>query len=366
MARIVVVSDNSALSLALATSDHDIVEVTAADAEPADADLFVVDLDDPIDAVAFLGDLHDGGTQTPSVVVIGDSPEWHSVQALDSGALAVVERPVSRPSLLAAVDHLLEDRSPDETVSTRSPGMPVPSQAPPGPEELPAPVPLVDAATTASEATSVRQPAGPRPAKPAKPPRARIRRRSASVAPAAPAPSVSTPPRGRRSLAESADEIVHEARRLQGLDIVACDLVGRAMASVDGSAGALLVRDGEVWRTAGGLALRPREWMAELGRESWLVDLVAHGQRAVIVEDTDIARQRLVNVPLARCRNLIIVPVTGVQGALLIARDEEPFNTDDLEAVIAAAADAEPDLSTAVLLRDVADTLQRFAERRSL
>ena len=365
MARIVVVSENSALSLALATSNHDIVEVTVADAEPADADLFVVDLDDPIDAVAFLGDLQADDAHTPAVVVIGDTPEWHSVQALDAGALTVIERPVSRPSLLAAVEHLLGDRESAQAVSAKPSAVAVPPQAPTVEEDPPSPVPLVERATTVSEATPTPRAPRHRPAKPTKPPRARMRRHPADDPPASPPASPS--PRGeRRSLAASADEIVHEARRLQGLDIVACDLVGRAMAAVDGTAGALLVRDGKVWRTAGGLALRPREWMAALGPESWLVNLVAHEQRAILVEDTDIARQQLVNVPLARCRNLMVVPVTGVQGALLVARDEEPFDTGDLEAVVAAAADAEPDLSIAVLLRDVADTLQRFAERRSL
>lgn len=362
MARIVVVSESSALSLALATSDHDIAEVAAEDAESADVDLFVVDLDEPIDAVAFLGDLRADGTATPAVVVIGDTPEWHSVQSLDSSAIAIVERPVSRPSLLAAVEHLLGDPAEAPEAEARPVGLHLPPQPLPVEQQLSSALQKAEAAGNPATArdSSASPTARPRPTKPAKTPRVRGRRR---------AEDPQTPPAplrpARRSFAEAADEVIHEARRLQGLDIVACDTVGRAMAAVDGTAGALIVRDAEVWRTAGGLALRPREWIVELHADSWLIDLVAQQQRAIIVEDTDIARQRLVNVPLSRCRNLLAVPVAAIQGALLVARDDEPFDTDDLETVVATAREAEADLITAVLLRDVADTLQRFSERRS-
>jgi hypothetical protein len=403
MATILVVSQSSSLSLALATTDHDIVEMRPADAGDYEADLYVVDLEEPLDAVVFLGDLSTDSDPTPTVVVIGDSPEWHSVRSLETPGLAIVERPVSRGTLVATVDDLLLQGTSSTGPAPSDPAVPAQAAPPLGDSKAhPArsSAPPARENPTAAEATTTPAPAAeptppasaarglalrrvarePRPAQPpkqerirgrrrdatevaeptAKPQRSRDRRRAGDAAAAAPAP------RPARTLAESVDEIVHAARRLQGLDIVACDVVGRAMAAVDGSAGALLLRDGESWCTAGGLAIRPREWMTQVPADSWLVDTVARQNQAVIVEDTDIARQRLASVPLARFHHLLAVPLPTIQGVLLVARDDEAFDTGDMQAVVGVAGEAEHDLGQAVLLREVADALHRFAERRQL
>lgn len=390
MARILVVSTSSTVSLALATTEHDIVERLPADVESYEADVFVVDLDEPIEAVNFLGNLAVENEPPPALVTIGDTPAWHSVHALDLPRLAVVERPVSRASLLAAVDHLLNE-SVDHTMTPTPPVIQVPAQAEPISEPVDLTVlersnPPTPPTTQGSEPVKspVAEPkvsaAGQRTHKATKPPRMRGRRQVSEAASEPTQPQrthgrrragdvrqePSSPPSTNPSLSESAHRLAVAAQQLQGLDIVACDAVGRAMAAVDGTAGALLMPDGQVWRTAGGLALRRREWMSELPAEAWLIDLVVGQEKAIVIEDTDIARPRLVNVPLARCRNLLAVPLPTVHGALLVGRDDDAFGPDDLQAVAEAAREAETDLGAALLLRDVADALHRFAERRSL
>ena len=137
------------------------------------------------------------------------------------------------------------------------------------------------------------------------------------------------------------------------------------MAAIEAEASAVIARDGESWGVVGGLALRPREWLSELPAGSWLVDAVVHQEQAVIVEDTDIARQQLMGVPLARFRQLLIVPVPAIRGAILVGRTDEPFTEEDLRTIIEIAGEATAELREALLLRDVADALHRFAERRN-
>jgi hypothetical protein len=96
------------------------------------------------------------------------------------------------------------------------------------------------------------------------------------------------------------------------------------------------------------------------------VSVVADAQQAVVIEDTDIARQRLANVPLSRFHNLLAIPLPRVQGVLLVARDEDAFDVADMQSVAEVGEQATTDLAAALLLRDVADALHRFAERRQL
>jgi hypothetical protein len=97
-----------------------------------------------------------------------------------------------------------------------------------------------------------------------------------------------------------------------------------------------------------------------------LVSVVSEAQQAVVIEDTDIARQRLANVPLSRFHNLLAVPLPRVQGILVVARDEDAFEVTDMQSVAEVGEQAQADLAAALLLRTVADALHRFAERRQL
>lgn len=137
-------------------------------------------------------------------------------------------------------------------------------------------------------------------------------------------------------------------------EVVVLDAVDR----VDAEAVALLVPDDELWRVAGGVGLRPLEWRCEIDGGSWLVSEVVEGAAGLVVEDTDIARQRLQGAPLAAWRQLLAVPVPGVRGCLLGARSEAPFTVDDVSRLAGLAREAADPLADAVALRRLARSLR--------
>lgn len=137
-------------------------------------------------------------------------------------------------------------------------------------------------------------------------------------------------------------------------EVVVLDAVDR----VDAEAVALLVPDDEQWRVAGGVGLRPLEWRCEMDGGSWLVGEVVEGAAGLVVEDTDIARQRLQGAPLVAWRQLLAVPVPGVRGCLLAARSEAPFTVDDVARLADLAREAAEPLADAVALRRLARSLR--------
>jgi hypothetical protein len=140
-------------------------------------------------------------------------------------------------------------------------------------------------------------------------------------------------------------------------------VVVEAVNKTGATAGALLLPDGDVWRVAGGVRLRPLETRCQLEADSWLVETVAHGDRGVIIEDTDIARQRLHGAPMANRNQLVAAPVPEVHGVLLLGRDEVPFDEAALQALAAVGREAVEPLQEALDARELA---RRLENRRDL
>jgi hypothetical protein len=167
--------------------------------------------------------------------------------------------------------------------------------------------------------------------------------------------------------AEAAATLVREltavAHHLYGVretaEVVVTDAVDRTAAV----AGALLLPDGGRWRVAAGLGLRSLEHRYELDTASWLIDEIARGYRGAIIEDTDVARSPLHGAPLASRRHLLAVPVSTVEGLLLVARDEDPgFTEADLLALADIGAEAAPLLAAALDTRALARALAEFQD----
>lgn len=136
--------------------------------------------------------------------------------------------------------------------------------------------------------------------------------------------------------------------------VIVEDAVVRGMAD----AGALLVPDGDVWRVAGGVALRPLEFRLQLTEESWLVASIAGAGKGILIEDSDVARQNLRGAPLASRAYLMAVPVPQVHAILLLARDrKDPFSEATLGALAELAEEAGPLLQQAMDLRSLARAL---------
>ena len=122
---------------------------------------------------------------------------------------------------------------------------------------------------------------------------------------------------------------------------------------------AVLVPDGDHWRVSGGGGLRPVERRLVLDTSHWLISEIAIGGRALLIEDTDIVRPRLVGAPLAAWRHLLAVPVPGLRAAVVLARGQEAerFAERDLAAVVPVVAEASPLLTAALQMRELARVL---------
>lgn len=107
-------------------------------------------------------------------------------------------------------------------------------------------------------------------------------------------------------------------------------IVEQALRRTHAETATLFVPDAEGWRVAAGFGLRPLEQRTVLPPEHWLVTAVARGHEAVLVEDTDIARQRLRGIPGASRAHLLAAPIPLVSGALVLSREAVPFSERDL------------------------------------
>lgn len=146
-------------------------------------------------------------------------------------------------------------------------------------------------------------------------------------------------------------------------EVVITDAVDRTRAD----AGALLVPDDGDWRVAAGVELRALEHRYELHADSWLVQEIATGHKGVVVEESDIARERLQGAPLASWRHLLAAPVPQVEALLILARREDPpFDEQDLAILATLGAEAGPLLSAAVDTRSLARSLWEFRDEVEL
>lgn len=193
--------------------------------------------------------------------------------------------------------------------------------------------------------------------------RPRQRTRKSSVAPLGDRPAkqsekvdVDNPADLVRRLAPLADDLYGVPETAQ---VVIADAVDRVAAE----AGAILCPDNGGWRVSGGVTLRPLENRIVLQSEAWLIQEVAEDGRGIIIEDTDIARDKLHGSPLASWRQLMVAPVPDVKGVLILARDgDTPFTEQELAVVAALGAEAAPLLKAALGTRDLARRLAGFED----
>jgi hypothetical protein len=133
-----------------------------------------------------------------------------------------------------------------------------------------------------------------------------------------------------------------------------------AVNAAEATSGVVMLPDGEVWRVAGAIGLRPLEWRYVVESDAWLVATVVTGDRGVIVEDSDIARQRLGGAPLAHLPQLLAAPIAAARGFVLVARDGVAFTEDQLGRVANIGKDAGGLLADSLRVRDLARALSDF------
>lgn len=471
MTRVLVVSRNPAMAMGLSATDHDIVDLkppTFGDwiAGPDDVDALVLDLESPALAAAAVVNLRAHGKLAPALLVSSDSPGWDAPELRDLITTSVLQQPVTRATLLTALDEMLtsvqasdphsepfipdlqpvdeiplntaealselrraddEDARPDRSdgpdgqdeierliVDPRPPiddlprgdeAIPAfaaeaqasaaevtvprkrrraPTRAEPHVAEAPeeytlSAVPRTRRTTPTTQPTrttsskvlddldrlrsSPSEPAQPRQKEPGAHVRPRQRSRKQPVA-----------PRGSRPVqkAEKVD-VVDPADLVRRLTSLTDDLYGvpetaqvviaDAVDRVAAGAGALLCPDDGGWRVSGGVTLRPLEHRIVLQGDAWLIQEVAEGGRGIIIEDTDIARDKLRGSPLASWRQLMAAPVPDIKGVLVLAREgDTPFTEEELGVVAALGGEAAPLLKAALGTRDLARRLAGFED----
>jgi hypothetical protein len=156
-------------------------------------------------------------------------------------------------------------------------------------------------------------------------------------------------------------ELLEERTELYGLHEVATAVLQEAMSLCSADAGAFLACDGLVWYVIAGVGLRPIEERLVLTADHWVVVSTVSRGLAVLVEDSDIVRQRVAGMPLASWQHLLAAPVGDSRGLVILARADEPFTADDVAQISDVAVEATPLLDEALRLRELARALQDFS-----
>jgi hypothetical protein len=357
MARLLLVTRSMALSLRLADA-HDVVERPDDDLDTLTPDpgidLVVLDAQDPQTAVETVRarDIH-----TPVLVVSGYQPEWAALLSASLPNAAVVALPITRASLLEGIERLLNPGT-----ASRSP---VPVSVPPVPVPPPelAPEPEPEPPTPATSPVPVIAPTSRSNAPPPEPDLVLGEDYDPFFATAPhglddlqPDPTMR---RADASLVELVHQLIERAAELYGVPDTAQVLADEIVERADADAAAVLIPDGAVWRVTAGVGLRPLERRLVLDSSHWLIAEAALQGRALLIEDTDIVRQKIAGAPLAAWRHLMCLPVVDLRSAVVVARSAEagPFTERDLAAVIDPIREASGLLHRALDVRRLARLL---------
>jgi hypothetical protein len=391
-ARVAVVSDNPGLGFGLSGGDLEVVGIDPAEVDEwvmsRRCDVLVIGLADPAKALDVVVRARASAQAVPLLLVSSDAPGWDSLRQLDDDALDFLTLPITGPSFVEAVSGLLSRvHAPPEAsaVATPEPDVAVviepepvapPPQPPsdPLPEPASAPVPALSALTDLRRPVALRQRLAGRQLSsrdedirasivlPSEPPRRRAARDRHT--PVAPLPAQRPVEQGsaERDVPALVRGVLSKSAELVDIRDAATAVVAEATELIGAAAGALLLPDGDVWRVSGAVGLRPLELRYSLAPDCWLVTTVVHSTKGVIVEDSDIARQRLGGAPLSHRPYLLAAPVTGVDGLILLARDDVPFVEKDLWPVVELARKSATLLDDALAVRALARSLRLLAD----
>ena len=129
-------------------------------------------------------------------------------------------------------------------------------------------------------------------------------------------------------------------------------LLEGVVADLRAEAGAVLLREQDgTWLVVAGVGLRPLEYRSRLDDEHWVVRRAALTGSALRIEDTDIARQRLIGLPLAGSRHLLVSGIGERQALLVLGRCWPAFAEHDVQAALSLCTEADPHFAGAVRLR---------------
>ena len=317
MARLLLVTRSMALSLRLADA-HDVVERPDDDLDTLTPDpgidLVVLDAQDPQTAVETVESMRARDIHTPVLVVSGYQPEWAGLLSASLPNAAVVALPITRASLLEGIERLLNPGAASRPTEP-APAPPAPVLPQPMPPSIP-PAPAVPPPTPATTPVPVIAPTAGNKAPPPEPDLVLGEDYDPFFATAPhglddlqPDPTMR---RADASLVELVHQLVERAPELYGVPDTAQVLADEIVERADADAAAVLIPDGAVWRVTAGVGLRPLERRLVLDSSHWLIAEAALQGRALLIEYTDIVRQKIAGAPLAAWRHLMCLPVVQV------------------------------------------------------
>lgn len=420
MSRILVVSRNTSVAMALASDDHDVIDRRPDAAESwrgelpgVEAALF--DFEGSLTAAAIIKGLRREGFRLPMVLTRDGEAGWDELQGSGLPSVGFVRVPLFRRTLIEAVRAALLARPPPADAfapTPPAPAAPEPEAVHAGQPSRPPRSPLSVSTSTVSRGvqlvppparvTTQTRPAPPPPTpSPSVPPRAPsvpLVPPAAPVSPPLPSPQraqTPAPDRAARRPAAmprlSSKPAVAEKRRKQtvfparptspagdrehlvrrllnhleslaGVQETAEVVLAESQERSGAEAGCVLLPDGDLCQVSAGAGMRQLENRLRLDAGHWLVEEVIGRQHGLLVTDSDIARSRMAGAPLAHWRHLLGVPIGEVGGLILLAREKAPFSERDLRAVADVADEAGPLLSSALDLRQLARALVEYAE----
>ena len=387
------VSRSPVLAMGLSSTGHDVVDLRPDEfgawiGSPEQVDALVLDLDSPALSRAAVENVRGKSQTCPILLVASTHPSWDDLDIRELPGTTVLSLPIDRNRLVAATEQLLAPHAPEHVLDERTA---TPSQATPAsPEAAPlsavprtrrSSLPKPESKSTLLNDLEALRPA-PKHAAPTRPadspgpvthPRpshrkssSRARRRSAE--PPQQRQGSGGPPDSRRT-AEAGGavrDLIARRDQLHGLRETAAVVILDAVERTKADAGALLAVDGSRWRVAAGVGLRPLELRSELGAGSWLISEIAVAGRAVLIEESDIARERLQGAPLASWRHLLAAPMPDVPALTILARREDPpFDESDLRQLVTLGTEASELVRAALDVRQLARTLQPFLDDTS-
>jgi hypothetical protein len=346
--RIIVAADNRSLSLGLAGLDYDVVDVDPAELSSwqvaaQSAGVLVVGVDDSDAAMRLVRSVDELRPGLPSLVVCGDPEGWSALQA-DGLNIEILPLPVTRPALVTAIEKLTKK------VPPVTPPPPPPASATPARR-------IVAARSTDALRERLANNVGDHVARSNAD---RDRELEQLRPPVVHEPTVPDPLPRTDNVRELVRALLVHRHQLYDVRDAARAVLDESAVVTDVLAGVVMLPDVDVWRVCAAVGARPLEWRYVLEPDSWIVTTVVDGNRGVIVEDTDIARQRLGGAPLAHHTQLMILPIPGPRGVIVLAREAEPFTETDLSSLAKIAADAGPVLSDGLAVRELARALNEF------
>lgn len=416
MNRILVVASNSSLAIGLAVGANDVIDLRPRQlsgwiAGSERADVAVLALPSRDAALAAVAELQAAGCALPVALVSNSGEDWSAAVPDYPCRVETLPLPLGRPELLSTVDRLLhpEDPAPppdatpvaqvpmetDEVRRIATPGTTTPEEVsvpqagtpslsssqkpssllgpgardagPPGRLRVASRVEVARARLTATELNN------PVITEASAPPDASAVTLITPAQPAAGHPVVTAPPQRQplittaaatASAGTRAIDLVRQLLRciaeLESVEETAQRLADAVSTRTAAAATAVLLPDGTAWEVAAGTALRPLELRCQLSSESWLVSTVALDCRGVLIDQTDIARQRLAGAPLAGRQQLLAAPVPGVKGIVLAGRDDRPFTAEELTGVAALGERAAGELAEALDTRSLAREMDAY------